>query len=184
MKSVEALEVLLEDAGDDVVLSCNGYVSRELYGLRDRPGNFYLLGSMGLAAAVGMGVALARPRRRVVVLDGDGNALMGLGGMANVAAAAPRNFFHVILDNGAYASTGAQRTVSRRVPLEEVARACGYARVRRVRDAESLRRAWREARGAGGPACLLAEVEPSDGAGLPRVGISPPALARRFSEAL
>ncbi len=184
MRSLEALEVLLEDMGDDLLVSCNGFASRELYMKRDRPENLYLLGSMGLAAAVGMGVALARPDRRVVVLDGDGNALMGLGGMANAAAAAPRNFVHVILDNGVYASTGAQGTVSRRVPLEEVARACGYARALRVRDIESLRKAWREAREADGPVCLLAEVEPSVGEGLPRVEIPPPELARRFSEAV
>jgi thiamine pyrophosphate-dependent acetolactate synthase large subunit-like protein len=181
MKSLDALQVVVEELGDGLAVSCNGFVSRELFLLRDRPGNLYLLGSMGLAAAVGMGIALSRPGRRVAVLDGDGNALMGLGGMANVAAAAPRNLLHVILDNGAYASTGAQGTVSRRVPLEEVARACGYARACRVRDAESLRRAWRE---EGGPACLLVEVEPSDGAGLPRVEIPPPELARRFREAM
>ncbi len=184
MKGIEVLEVLLEDIGDGLLVSCNGFVSRELFMKRDRPGNFYLVGSMGLAASVGMGVALARPDRGVAVLDGDGNALMGLGAMANVAAAAPGNLVHVILDNGAYASTGAQKTVSGRVPLEEVARACGYARVRRVQDAESLRRAWRELRGGEGPACLLAEVEPSRGEGLPRVDLAPPELARRFSEAV
>ncbi len=184
MKSLDALTVLLGELGDELLVACNGHVSRELYLLRDRPGNFYMLGSMGLAASVGMGVALARPDRRVAVLDGDGNALMGLGAMANVAAAAPGNLVHVILDNGAYASTGAQKTVSGRVPLEEVARACGYACVRRVRDAEPLRRAWRELRGGEGPVCLLVEVEPSRGEGLPRVDLPPPELARRFSEAV
>lgn len=181
MRSLDALRAAVGELGDALAVSCNGFVSRELYRLRDRPENLYLLGSMGLAAPVAMGIALSRPGRRVVVFDGDGNALMGLGGMANIGAAAPRNLLHVILDNGVYASTGAQGTVSRRVPLEEVARACGYARACRVRDEESLRRAWRE---EGGPACIVVEVEPSDGAGLPRVGIPPPELARRFREVL
>ncbi len=182
MKSLDALRLLDGRLGGALVVCCNGYPSRELYALRDRPENFYMIGSMGLAGPIALGVALARPERRVVVLDGDGNVLMALGAMANVGAAAPPNLVHVILDNGAYASTGSQRTISRQVPLEEVARACGYARVRRVREAGSLERAWTET--ADGPACLVVEVEPSDGAGLPRVAIDPPALARRFAEAV
>jgi thiamine pyrophosphate-dependent acetolactate synthase large subunit-like protein len=180
VKSLDALRVLDASLGDALVVCCNGYPSRELYSLRDRPENFYMIGSMGLAGPIALGVALARPDRKVVVLDGDGNVLMALGAMANVGAAAPPNLVHVILDNGAYASTGAQRTVSRRVPLEEVARACGYARVLRVGDAERLSRVEL----GGGPACLVVEVEPTDGAGLARVEIEPPALARRFAEAL
>jgi thiamine pyrophosphate-dependent acetolactate synthase large subunit-like protein len=180
VKSLDALRALDASLGDALVVCCNGYPSRELYSLRDRPENFYMIGSMGLAGPIALGVALARPDRRVVVLDGDGNVLMALGAMANVGAAAPPNLVHVILDNGAYASTGAQRTLSRQVPLEEVARACGYARVLRVRDAEPLSRVGL----GGGPVCLVVEVEPTDGAGLPRVEIEPPALARRFAEAV
>lgn len=182
MKSLDALRMIDGSLADALVVCCNGYPSRELYSLRDRPENFYMIGSMGLAGPIALGVALARPGRRVVVLDGDGNVLMALGAMANVGAAAPPNLVHVILDNGAYASTGSQRTISRQVPLEEVARACGYAPVRRVRDAESLERVWAEI--ADGPACIVVEVEPTDGAGLPRVEIEPPALARRFAEAI
>ncbi len=184
MKSLDALRILGEGIGDALVVACNGYPSRELYLLGDRPENFYMIGSMGLAAPIGMGLALARPGRRVVVLDGDGNALMALGAMANVGAARPRNLVHVILDNGAYASTGAQRTVSVQVPLEKVAAACGYARARRVWREESLREAWGDLAGGEGPACLLVEVEATDGRGLPRVEIEPPILARRFMAAV
>lgn len=184
MKSLDALKVLAGRLGDALVVCCNGFPSRELYLLGDRPEHFYMIGSMGLAAPIGMGVALARPGRRVVVLDGDGNALMALGAMANVGAARPENLVHVILDNGTYASTGAQRTVSRQVALERVAASCGYAEARRVADPEALLTAWTEIVGRPGPSCLLVEVEPTSGEGLPRVEITPPALAGRFREAV
>jgi phosphonopyruvate decarboxylase/sulfopyruvate decarboxylase subunit beta len=165
---------------DEVVVHANGHICRESFAVGDRPGNFYMIGSMGLASAIGLGIALARPARRVVVFDGDGNVLMALGTLAMVAAERPAHFLHLVFDNGTYGSTGGQATVSRQVPLEEVARACGYARVRRVRDEESLERV----EFSDGPACVVVEVEPTDGAGLPRVEIAPPALARRFAEAI
>ena len=184
MKSLDALKVLAEHLGNALVVSCNGYPSRELYLLADRPQNFYMIGSMGLAGPIGAGVALSRPGRRVAVFDGDGNVLMALGALANVGAARPGNFIHVVLDNGAYASTGSQKTVSPDVPIEKVAEACGYRFVRRVRDVAALLVAWREALEREGPSCLLVEVDASTGEGLPRVEIEPPAIARRFREAV
>ena len=182
-----AMAVVLDLLPEAVVVAANGFLSREACALREasreRVDSFYMIGSMGLAAVIGLGIALARPERRVVVLDGDGNVLMGLGGLAMVAERRPTNLLHVVFDNRSYASTGGQRSISDRVALEEVARAAGYAVARRVRAGEDLAAAVREIEPAAGPAFLLVEVA----AGLadaPRVALAPQAIAARFRAAM
>jgi sulfopyruvate decarboxylase subunit beta len=182
MKRWEAVAALAPHVDGALVVACNGMLGRDLWASGDRSGHFYMIGSMGLASSIGLGLALARPERRVVVLDGDGNVLMGMGALANAAAAAPPNFHHVILDNGVHASTGGQRTVSAQVPLEEVARAAGYREALRAAGAAELERLAPAFFAARGPACLLVEVEPGNRKGVPRVELPPEALAARFRE--
>jgi thiamine pyrophosphate-dependent acetolactate synthase large subunit-like protein len=173
MKRWEALAKIAPHFQDALVVVCNGMLGRDLFGLGDRPNRFYMIGSMGLASSIGLGLALAQPKKRVVVLDGDGNVLMNLGGLANVGAAAPKNLYHVILDNGTHASTGDQKTISRQVRLEEIAKAAGYRRVWRAADAPEF---WTSE----GPVCLLIEVEPGNQKKVPRVDVAPHDLAARF----
>ncbi|MBI4617936.1 MAG: hypothetical protein HY720_30280 [Planctomycetes bacterium] len=181
MKRSEAIRAVAEHLGpDSLAVSCNGMITRELYSACDRPENFYMIGSMGLASSIGLGLALRRPERKVVVLDGDGNLLMNLGTLADVAALASKNFYHVVLDNGVHDSTGGQRTVSRAVPLEKVAAAAGYARCLRVASAAALAEALATFLSRPGPAMLLVEVEPGGVRGIGRMEIPPPELARRF----
>ncbi|MEW1825296.1 thiamine pyrophosphate-dependent enzyme [Streptomyces sp. NPDC088196] len=108
------------------VISTCGHISRDLFNFQDRDGNFYLVGSMGMAAPVGVGVALADPGRPVVVLDGDGSLAMNTGGMLSVGATGAR-LLHVALDNGVHGSTGGQRTVPFEDPVA-AALAFGYRR--------------------------------------------------------
>ena len=166
-----------------LVVACNGMIGRELYAHRDRPSQFYMIGSMGLASSIGLGLALVRPARPVVVLDGDGNVLMGLGTLANVAAAAPANFYHVVFDNAAHGSTGDQRTISDAVPLEQIAGAAGYRRSVRVRDRDGLTSALATFFDEAGPAMLLVEVERGHRPGVGRVEPSPRELTDRFRRA-
>lgn len=112
MKRIEAILLAAEaaQAQGALLISNIGYPSRELFSVKDRPENFYMLGSMGLASSIGLGLALARPERKVMVLDGDGSVLMNLGTLATIAHHAPRNYLLVILDNCCYGSTGSQPT--------------------------------------------------------------------------
>lgn len=177
-----------------LVVTTTGMISREAHRHRDRPEHFYLVGSMGLASTVGLGLALTRPDRRVVVLDGDGSALMALGHLAMVAEQAPKNLLHVVLDNRAYASTGGQRSISDRVPLDRLAEAAGYARVARLGevgaeeagadDGADFDGALDELLSADGPAFLLVRVASGNLAGIGRVEVEPPELARRFRSAV
>jgi sulfopyruvate decarboxylase subunit beta len=183
MKRWDAIAALVPLFPDALVVACNGMIGRDLFATGDRPNHFYMIGSMGLASSIGLGLALTQPKRRVVVLDGDGNVLMNMGTLANVAAARPANYYHVILDNGTHASTGDQKTVSNLVHLEEVARAAGYRQVWRVHNAADLERAARAFHSATGPVCLLLEVEPGNQPKVQRVAIEAPMMTLRFRAA-
>ena len=109
-----------------VIIATTGYTGRELYALADRPNQLYMVGSMGCASSFGLGLALARPDLRVVILDGDGAALMRMGNLATIGAYGGPNLIHIVLDNEAHDSTGAQATVSAGVSFARIAQACGY----------------------------------------------------------
>ena len=112
---------------EEAVIGGIGFANFELWGAGQRPQNFYMLGSMGLAVPIALGVALAQPSRRVVALEGDGSILMQLGALATVAGLAPKNLIVVIQDNGAYQITGGQPTAASVADLVAVARASGLA---------------------------------------------------------
>jgi thiamine pyrophosphate-dependent acetolactate synthase large subunit-like protein len=97
---------------NEAVIGGIGYTNFDLWAAGRRPENFYMLGSMGLAAPIALGVAIAQPDRRVIGLEGDGSILMQLGALATIAARAQQNLTIVILDNGAYQITGGQRTAT------------------------------------------------------------------------
>ncbi len=176
----EAATAILAGLDDAVVVMANGYISRAGFGLGDRPGHFYMIGSMGLASSIGLGIALAQPRRRVVVLDGDGNVLMNLGGLATVAAQRPPNFYHVVLDNEAYASTGNQPTLSATVDLAAVARAAGYAQTLRVEGETDLGAVLTGFWSMPGPSFLLVKIAREEGTAFGRVAVEPPAMTARL----
>jgi phosphonopyruvate decarboxylase len=130
----------LRDAArpDDVLIATTGYTGRELYTLGDADNQLYVVGSMGSASSFALGLALHQPRRRVLVADGDGAALMRMGNLASIGAFAPRNLLHLVLDNEAHDSTGGQATVSRGVSFGAIALACGYARATGTDSVEEL----------------------------------------------
>ncbi|MBD3378834.1 MAG: sulfopyruvate decarboxylase subunit beta, partial [Candidatus Omnitrophica bacterium] len=159
MKRITAINVLLELVDDDVLVANIGDVCKELYSAGDRKETFYMLGSMGLASSVGLGLSLANSRR-VIVLDGDGSVLMNLGSVATIAAEAPGNFKLVIFDNKAYGSTGYQRTpTSGKCRLTDIVKAAGLGNVQHVSDLKGFRDAMEKILAEDAPAVLVAEVE-------------------------
>jgi phosphonopyruvate decarboxylase len=180
-----ALEALLPHLRNTLIITTTGMISRELYGLADRPEHFYMQGSMGQAIGLGIGAATARPARRVVVLDGDGAALMQMGGMALAGEAAPANLLHVILDNGVYDSTGGQRTRNHQVDWAKLAAGLGYRSGHQCQDASSLREAVRAVEGTDGPHLIGISISPGGAAVPPRISQSwtNAQIARRFTAA-
>jgi phosphonopyruvate decarboxylase/sulfopyruvate decarboxylase subunit beta len=169
---------------DRPMVLANGYVSRDGFDRAPSPSHFYMLGSMGLAASIALGAALARPDRRLVVLDGDGNLLMGLGVLPMVGRWRPRHFLHVVLDNGTYGATGSQETVSAACDFAATALANGYDRATSVDREEELRAVVRDWRELAGPSLLHVRVSPEEPGPGRRVDIAPPTIARRFGLAL
>ena len=150
----------------------------------DRPLNFPLWGAMGGAAMVGLGLALAQPDRRVLVITGDGELLMGLGSLATVAVQRPGNFALVVFDNERYGETGMQPThTAHGVDLAAVARACGFRTTGTLREQREVEAALPAIRTAPGPVLYVAKVraEPLPFALPPRDGAL---LKDRFRHAL
>lgn len=166
----------------DVVIATTGYTGRELYACEDRPNQLYVVGSMGCASSLGLGIARARPDRRVVVIDGDGAMLMRLGALATLAYEHPRNLVHILLDNEAHESTGGQPTVSRAMDLAGVAETCGYGSVARITTADELESLLRDR--APGLRFISLKTRRGVPADLPRPAVSPCEVARRLAETL
>lgn len=175
----EALRTVVEQTPveESIVIGTTGFTGRELFAINDRPNQLYMVGSMGCASSLGLGLARAMPNRRVVVADGDGAALMRMGNFATAGAYGGDNFRHLVLDNGVHESTGGQSTVSCAISFAGIARACGY------RSAE-----W----GAGrkeldeflalesGPSLLHLETDRGVPEGLPRPDVTPRDVRKRL----
>lgn len=179
-RRIEAIgHILAALPADAALIATTGYCGRELYARGDEARNFYMVGSMGGASAIGLGVAL-NAGREVVVLDGDGAALMKLGNLSTIGAAAPRNLTHIILDNEMHESTGGQKTVSAGVDFATIAAAAGYAHAARADSLAGLDGALKRALATPGPRLLHVKVAPSGVANLPRPEVTPAQVARRF----
>ncbi|WP_426420115.1 thiamine pyrophosphate-dependent enzyme [Bradyrhizobium genosp. A] len=147
-----AVAALLKNRQDTLVVSGLGSPTYDLHATDDRDDNFYLWGAMGGAALIGLGLAQAQPGKRVIALTGDGEQLMGLGGIATIGVARPCNLDIVVIDNQHFGETGMQAShTGRGVDLTAIATACGFAATATVRTLEEVQR-------------LAAEIaEPADG---------------------
>ncbi len=178
---ITAIETILNRVKDgDLVLSTTGMISREVFVTDDRPGNFYMIGSMGLLSSFGLGLAMMSPQQRVLVIEGDGSALMSLGNMPLIATERPGNLVHVILDNEAYESTGSQPSISSKVDLAQIGKSCGYAHAVRVEDVEGLEGALSDCDTDSGPHLILVKAGIAPVEGIPRVPHSPTDIRDRF----
>lgn len=180
-EAVGAIAAALPDAA--AVVTTTGYTSRELCGLADRHGNFYMQGSMGHASAIGLGLAQSCPERLVAVIDGDGAALMHLGTMSTIASVAPANLLHILLDNCTYESTGAQRSTSPTTAFDQVAAAVGYRTRAFCHDAREVAEALTTATRTRGPHFVGIRTSVTAGFPPPRVtgALGPVELHGRFS---
>ena len=162
MTRLDATGVLRDQLTDEAVVASLGHPAYDLYAVGDRPENFYTWGSMGIASSIGLGLAMARPDRRVIVLDGDGSLLMNLGSLATVATVGPPNLTIVVWDNGEYGTTGGQPTATARgADLARAAAALGIPRVATVETPQALAAHVRAALGEGGPSVIVAKVRES-----------------------
>ena len=167
---------------EDVLIATTGFAGRELYALDDRPNQLYVVGSMGCASSLALGLSLALPNRRVLLLDGDGAALMRLGNLATIGQHAGPNYVHILLDNEQHESTGGQATVSAGIDFAHLATSCGYSAAI-CGDNTELLPSLLELK-LDGPRMAHLKISAGTANDLPRPNISPPEVLLRLKKHL
>lgn len=181
MARLDAIRTIRDSlSGDEAIVATTGHIGRELFALGHRENNIYIVGSMGCASGVGLGIHEGAKNRRVVVLDGDGAALMKMGTLATIGHYRPKGLLHIILDNEAHESTGGQATVSTTADFAAIAAGCGYRYVWRVENLEVLAKVVKEARSAEGPNLVHVKVASGSDPSLPRPDLTPVQVKEQF----
>ena len=126
MKRQDALKTIMKNIDDELIVCNIGFPSRELYDIEDRNENFYMIGSMGLVSSIGLGLAIAKQDKKVVIIDVDGVFLMNLGAIATIFSQNPKNLTWIVINNGAYGSTGNQETYAKNLNLVNIAKGVGF----------------------------------------------------------
>lgn len=162
----EIIRHLVAAAPEDIIVSTTGKTSRELFEVRAQTGrshrcDFLTVGSMGHSSSIALGIALNKPRTRVWCIDGDGATLMHMGSMAVIAARAPKNYIHVVINNSAHESVGGLPTVAEKMNLVQIALGCGYQAAYSVDKLEALDAILEEIKEQTGP--LFIEVKSAIG---------------------
>ena len=122
----EAIQVAIDEIGSNPIVSANGFISRDLFNVSDKENNFYMIGSMGLASSIGLGISMKNTKKIIFVFDGDGNILMNLGSLVTIGSIKPKNFVHIVFDNASHESTGGQPTNSNQVKIKKIAQSANY----------------------------------------------------------
>jgi thiamine pyrophosphate-dependent acetolactate synthase large subunit-like protein len=183
MERLDLTRRVLAHLTDETVFAGIGNAGFDLFAAADRPQNFYMLGSMGLASSLGLGYALARPDERVVVLEGEGSVLMNLGSLATIARMRPVRYLLVIMDNGTYALTGSQQTAAAAgTAIAAIARGAGIPQVYAPVTTTEFERAVVDALDTPGPAVVAVKI--ADGNSAARHGWDAVQIKHRFLAAM
>ena len=168
---------------EEAVIGGIGNTNFDLWAAGHRPQNFYMLGSMGLAFPIALGVALAQPKRRVFALEGDGSLLMQLGALSTIAALKPKTLIMIVMDNGIYQITGAQPTPAADVAdIVAIAAGSGLANSAWAADEEDFERLVEEAMSAPEPSLIAVRIDDKPGVGTTRR--DPVQIRERFMQGL
>ena len=155
----EAVKTVCNFVKNDIVVSANGFISRDVYSSLEKNTNFYMIGSMGLASSIGLGIALKKPRKKIFVFDGDGNILMNLGSLATIGKINPSNLIHLVFDNSIHESTGGQPTGSDTVSIEKIANACNYQYVFKISKENEILKILNKIKKYSGPILILIKID-------------------------
>jgi thiamine pyrophosphate-dependent acetolactate synthase large subunit-like protein len=178
----EAISIIVEKMSNQPIISANGFISRDLFDTCDRNSNFYMIGSMGLASSIGLGVALKSTKKKIFVFDGDGNILMNLGSLITIGIIKPKNLVHVIFDNSSHESTGGQPTATNKIQLSKIAKSANY-KVFQVKTKNQLVRVLQKIKLIPGPIMIIVKIE-KGGVISKRINIEPSKIKNRFMNSL
>lgn len=168
-------------AKNSAIVSNIGHASRELFELSNSPSNFYMLGSMGLASSIGLGISIAKPNKNVIVIDGDGSMLMNLGALSTISNYSGRNYHLIVIDNESHGSTGGQKThTALKTDIAKIAYGAGIKDSVLVKDMKTLRRLIRSKMI---PKLIVVKCEPGD-TDSPYISMAPKEISKRFRECI
>ena len=156
----EAVAIIAGNIGKNPIVSANGYMSRDLFEANDKESNFYMIGSMGLASSIGLGIALKNPKKHIFIFDGDGNILMNLGSLVTIGSLKPKNLIHIVFDNNSHESTGGQPTNSSKINLEKIAKEAQY-KIFKIESKTKLISVLKKIKKHQGPIFLLIKISTS-----------------------
>tara|TARA_B100001750_G_scaffold245659_1_gene265851 strand:+ start:2112 stop:2663 length:552 start_codon:yes stop_codon:yes gene_type:complete len=178
MNRMEAIRLIAKKIGNQPIVSANGYVSRDLFETYDKESNFYMIGSMGLASSIALGVAIKNPKKRVYVFDGDGNILMNLGSLATIGMLRQKNLIHIIFDNESHESTGGQPTHTTKLNIKNIGKSTNY-RVFETMSKNGLQTILNKIQNTSGPIMIIIKISKSSNTSK-RVGYNPTKIRDRF----
>jgi thiamine pyrophosphate-dependent acetolactate synthase large subunit-like protein len=141
-----------------------------------------MIGSMGLASSIGLGIALKDPGNKVFVFDGDGNILMNLGSLTTIGSLKPKNLIHVVFDNSVHESTGSQPTNTNFVSIEKIAKACNYNHTFTVRTENNFKKILQKIKKLKGPIMIVVKIQQSNGKKSARINYEPIEIKERFMQ--
>mgnify|MGYP000150248620 FL=1 len=174
----EAINIVAGKIGNQPIISANGFISRDLFEVCDKNSNFYMIGSMGLASSIGLGLALQNPKKTIYVFDGDGNILMNLGSLTTISKLKPKNFIHIIFDNSSHESTGGQPTSTNKISIDAIAKAVNF-KVFRCNSKKNLDETFKKIKNISGPIIILMKISKSEKISK-RVSLPPKKIKSRF----
>ena len=177
-----AISTVVKKVGNHPIISANGFISRDLFEVCDKNSNFYMIGSMGLASSIGLGVALKKTKKKIFVFDGDGNVLMNLGSLITIGITKPKNLVHVVFDNNSHESTGGQPTATNKIQLGKIAKSANY-KVFQVKTKNQLVKVFQKIKTIPGPIMVIVKIE-KGGVTSKRINIEPTKIKNRFMDSL
>ena len=157
----EAIELVAKQSRNYPIISANGFISRDLFQVCDKNSNFYMIGSMGLASSIALGIAIKNPKKRILVFDGDGNVFMNMGSLATIGSLQQKNLIHYVFDNQSHESTGGQPTHSSIIQIEKIEKSVNYS-VFKTRTKKGLEKILRKIKNLSGPILVLIKVDTDD----------------------
>ena len=178
----EAISIVVEKIGNQHIISANGFISRDLFEVCDKNSNFYMIGSMGLASSIGLGVALKNTKKKIFVFDGDGNILMNIGSLITIGTTKPENLVHIIFDNTSHESTGGQPTATDKIQLSKIAKSVNF-KVFQVKTKKQLVKILQKINLIPGPIMLIVKIG-KGGIISKRINIESTEIKNRFMRSL
>lgn len=180
MKRFDAIKRIVEILDEEFVVCNIGIPSKELFHLKDRPQNFYMMGSMGLASSIALGLAISQPEKKIWCIEGDGSLLMNLGSLSTIANVNPSNLTLIVIDNGSYGSTGDQCTyTSNKTNLEVIAEGAGFKSIVKITKVEEIKYILRDL----GKGCHFVLIKTNPGSALvSNIPLKPIEIKNRFMQ--